>query len=349
VATTVQGKSAFPADHLMHSGVGFGQSSKPAGQNAFAKCDCMLAVGVRFSELATGSYGIDEPQNLIHVDINREVFDKNYKTAIAIEGDANDVLEAIADELEARSFISPRNIQETGDKIISDNEKYYREWLGEKKSDLVSPGHFFKALRAKADHDAFMVVDDGKHTFLATELFEVYHPRHFISPTDFNAMGYCVPAAIGCKLSNPDKQVIAIVGDGGFMMTGMELITATTSGLAPIVFVFHDGELGQISQFQAIPLNRKTCTKIGQLNVEGIAIATGAHFISMENDGQIESCIDEAIKATNEGRPVLVDVNIDYSKKTMLTKGVVKTNLSRFPLREKARFIGRAIGRHVFK
>lgn len=349
VATTVQGKSAFPADHLMHTGVGFGLSSKPSGQNAFADCDCMLAVGVRFSELATGSYGIEDPQNLIHIDINPEVFDKNYKTAIAIEGDANDILEAIADELEERNFNSERSLQVIGDKIKKDNQKYYRTWLGDMKTDLVSPGHFFKALREQADHDAYMVVDDGKHTFLAAELFDVYHPRHFISPTDFNAMGYCVPAAIGCKLSNPDKQVIAIVGDGGFMMTGMELITATTNGLAPIVFVFHDGELGQISQFQSIPLNRKTCTKIGQLNVEGIAIATGSQFISMENDAQISTCIDEAIKASGEGKPVLVDVKIDYSKKTMLTKGVVKTNLSRFPLREKARFIGRAIGRHVFK
>ena len=104
-----------------------------------------------------------------------------------------------------------------------------------------------------------------------------------------------------------------------------------------------------ITQFQAIPLNRKTCTKIGQLNVEGIAIATGAHFISLENDAQIENCIDEALKFSNEGHAVLVDVKIDYKKKTMLTKGVVKTNLSRFPLKEKVRFIGRAIGRHVFK
>lgn len=349
VATTVQGKSSFPADHPMHTGVGFGLASKPAGQHAFAKCDCMLAVGVRFSELATGSYGIPEPKGLIHIDINPLVFDKNYKSEIAIEGDANEVLKAIADELETRNFKSSRDAQTMGDKIRNDNKNYYDGWLGEKKSDLVSPGHFFKNLRAKVERDAFMVVDDGKHTFLAAELFDVYHPRHFISPTDFNAMGYCVPAAIGCKLSNPDNQVVAIVGDGAFLMTGLELLTATANGITPMVFVFHDGELGQISQFQAIPLNRKTCTKIGQLNVEGIAIATGAHFISMENDSQIDAGIDEAIKFSNEGKAVLVDVRIDYSKKTMLTKGVVKTNLSRFPLREKVRFIGRAISRHIFQ
>jgi len=348
VATTVQGKSSFPANHPMYTGVGFGASSKPAGQKAFADCDCLLAVGARFAELATGSYGIPEPQNLVHVDINPEVFDKNYQSAISIEGDAVKVLQQILAELKTGDFTSPRDKNAIANLIKEENEKYYKEWLGDKKKEIVSPGHFFKALRAKADEDAFMVVDDGKHTFLAAELFDVYQPRHFISPTDFNAMGYCVPASIGTKLRNPDKQVIAIVGDGGVMMTGMELVTATTNGLSPIVFVFHDGELGQISQFQAIPLNRKTCTKIGQLNVEGIAIATGAHFISLENDEQIEKCIDEAFKNSEEGIPVLVDVKIDYSKKTMLTKGVVKTNLSRFPLKEKVRFIGRAIGRHVF-
>jgi acetolactate synthase-1/2/3 large subunit len=347
VATTVQGKSAFPADHPLHTGVGFGPASKPAGQKAFAHCDCMLAIGVRFSELATGSYGIKVPEALIHVDINPTVFDKNYKSKISIEGDASQILKALTDELRKRDFNPKRNTEEIGKKIKDNNQKYFDEWLGKLNDKLVSPGHFFKALRAKVDRDAFMVVDDGKHTFLAAELFDIYHPRHFISPTDFNAMGYCVPAAIACKLANKEKQVIAIVGDGAFMMTGMELITATTNSLSPIVFVFHDGELGQISQFQAIPLNRKTCTKIGQLNVEGVAIATGAHFISMENDHEIESCIDEAINMSNKGKPILVDVKIDYSKKTMLTKGVVKTNLGRFPLREKVRFLGRALKRHM--
>jgi acetolactate synthase-1/2/3 large subunit len=192
-----------------------------------------------------------------------------------------------------------------------------------------------------------MVVDDGKHTFLAAELFKAKTAKSFISPTDFNCMGYCVPASIGTKLSNPDKQVVAIVGDGAFLMTCMELITAATYGIAPMVFVFHDGELGQISQFQAIPMKHKTCTILGNLKVEGIAMAVGAHFVSMQSDQQIDQKIAEAIKVSGEGKPVIVDVHIDYTKKTMLTKGVIKTNLKRFPLGEKIRFISRAAKRHV--
>lgn len=347
VSTTLQGKSSFPNTHALSTGVGFGPASKPASQNAFANGDAMLAVGVRFSEIGTGSYGIKAPKNLIHVDINENVFNKNYPSVLSIHADANEALKAIWEELSSRNFNSPRNMQEVGDKIKKDEDKYIGEWLKDKRNDIVSPGHFFHSLQKLTKEDAKMVVDDGKHTFLSAELFKVKHPRHFISPTDFNCMGYCVPASIATKLANPNHQVIAIVGDGAFMMTCMELVTAATYGIAPMVFVFHDGELGQISQLQSVPLKHKTCTIIGKLNVEGVALAVGAHFVSLQNDHQIDEKISEAIKVSSEGKPVIVDVNIDYSKKTMLTKGVLKTNLKRFPLGEKIRFVARAAKRHV--
>ncbi len=347
VATTLQGKSSFPGNHPFHVGVGFGPTGLPAAQKAFANCDCLLTVGARFGEIATGSYGITVPENLIHVDINPDVFNKNYTAKLAIEADASDALQAINHNLATRSFQSSRDAQALA-KIISDEKRTYNEsWRTKKKADLVSPGFFFESLRRQLADDVYLVVDDGKHTFLAAELFDCYQPRHFISPTDFNCMGYCVPATIGVKLTHPDKMVAAIVGDGAFLMTCMELMTAVNQGTGVMVFLFHDGELGQISQFQKTPLNRKTCTVLGDYNAEGIAIAVGAEFIAMENDHQIDDCIARAIDLANAGRPVIIDVKIDYSKKTMMTKGVIKTNLSRFPLTEKVRFISRALTRHV--
>ncbi|MCK7535504.1 MAG: thiamine pyrophosphate-dependent enzyme [Marinilabiliales bacterium] len=103
--------------------------------------------------------------------------------------------------------------------------------------------------------------------------------RHFVSPTDFNCMGFCVPAAIGAKLYNPDKRVVGIVGDGGFLMTGLETLTASTHELNLVYFVFNDGELGQISQFQKIPLKRKVATIIGKVNIKGIADAVEQRII----------------------------------------------------------------------
>jgi len=342
VATTFQGLSAFPADHPLHVGVGFGPSSIPAAREAFKNCDGLLAVGVRFAELATGSYGMNIPENLVHVDINPDVFHKNYPAKIAIEGDAKRVLEVLAAKLE----VTPART-ELVDMIAERKAEYRRSWNEQPKMDKVSPGFFFKELEERLTEDSLVVVDDGKHTFLTAELLPIRKPRHLISPTDFNCMGYCVPAAIGAKFGSPDRLVIGIVGDGAFLMTGLELLTAVNYGLALAIFVFHDGELGQISQFQKTPLNRKTCTVLPKIDFSGIAKGVGAQFISIEHDGEIQTRMDEVMALVQSGETILVDVRIDYSRKTSLTKGVVKTNLGRFPLKEKLRFIFRALKRHT--
>ena len=347
VSTTLQGISSFSGDHPLHTCLGFGNSATPAGQKAFKNCDVMLAVAVRFSELATGSFGVEVPENLIHIDINPEVFDKNYPTKIAIEGDAAHILKVLAAELALLEKPFAKKNASVKELIAKEKEKYFKAWRKKKSETLVSPGFFFKALREKLPDDAQMIMDDGKHTFLTAELFPVRKPRHMISPTDFNSMGYCVPACIGAKIANPNKTTVGIVGDGAFMMTGFELITANTLQAGIVIFVFHDGELGQISQFQKIPLNRKTATVIGSLDVSGVAKAVGAHYLRMNNDLEIGMLIDEALEVSSKGIPVLVDVNIDYSQKTMLTKGVIKSNLSRFSTKEKVRFISRAVKRHL--
>ncbi|MBW7867839.1 MAG: thiamine pyrophosphate-binding protein [Brumimicrobium sp.] len=345
VSVTMQGKSVFPNNHSLFAGCFLGKSAQPSGRETFKKHDALLAVGCRFSEISTGSYGIEAPKNLIHIDINKEVFDKNYPTTLAIEGDATEVLKAIWEELKDVE-ISNDNTQIAG-KIQQLKTDYFNEWLGKKQNDKVSPGYFFDYLNKHAGDDSIVVLDDGNHTFLACELLTTVKPGHLISPTDFNCMGYCIPAAIAAKLANPEKRVIAITGDGASQMTGLELITAKTYDVAPIVCVFNDGELGQIAQFQEIPLKIKANSIIGHLNFEGLALATGCEYLHLRNDNQIDGIMQTAFEFANKGKAVLVDVTIDYSKKTAFTKGVVKTNLSRFPLGEKIRFIARAVKRHT--
>lgn len=347
VSTSLQGLSAFPANHPLHTSLGFGPSATPAGQNAFKNCDCLLAVGVRFSELATGSYGLNVPENLIHIDINPQVFNKNYPAKLTFCGDSKQVLSAIITELEKRGYKHAADFSALAKQISNDKEQYKKIWLKEAKENIVSPGFFFNALRNSLNDDAIIVTDDGNHTFLTAELFPVHKPRHFISPTDFNCMGYGVPATIAAKMMNPNKQVVGIVGDGAFMMTAMEMVTAFTHKLGVIIFVFHDGELGQISQFQEIPLNRKTATIIGQLNIEGIAAGVHAKYLQLINDIDINGVLNKAFELIQQKHNVIVDVNIDYSRKTFLTKGVVKTNLSRFPVSEKIRMLIRAGKRHI--
>lgn len=345
-ATTLQGLSVFPATHPLHTGMGFGPAATPAATNAFKNCDCMLAIGVSYGEIPTGSFGCTVPENHIHIDINPAAVGRNFPAKVGIAADSRSVLPKLLEILRSKNLNNAARRDAVASQIAADKKAYKEEWA-KHLNDRVNPSLFFDALREQLDEDAIMVVDDGNHTFLAAELFPVNGPRRFISPTDFNCMGYCVPAAIGAKLVNRDKQVVGIVGDGAFLMTGLEILTATTENAGAAYFVFYDGELSQISQGQQIPYNRKTCTVMGNIRLEGVALATGAHYVCIENNAGITAGIKEALDTAAKGQPVVVDVRIDYSKRTRFTQGVVKTVLKRFPLGDKFRFIGRAIVRKV--
>lgn len=346
VATTLQGLSAFPASHPLHVGMGFGPAAVPAATNAFQGCDCLLAIGTRFSEIATGSFSTPIPGNLIHIDIAEDAIGRNYPASVGIAADSRVAVPRLLAALEGLKVDRAARRAALAEQISKDKKAYLDEWLAH-VNDRVNPAMLLQELRRQLDDDAITVVDDGNHTFLAAELFPVLKSRAFISPTDFNCMGYCVPAAIGAKLVNPDRQVVGIVGDGAFIMTGMEMLTATTRGVGVAYFVFYDGELSQIAQGQQIPYNRKTCTVMGEIRFEGIAMATGAHYVVIENNDQISAGIREALDVAAKGRPVVVDVRIDYSKRTRFTQGVVNSLFKRFPMGDKFRFVGRAFYRRI--
>ena len=346
VATTLQGLSAFPANHPLHAGFALGPSAVPASENAFKDCDCLLALGTRFAEIPTGSYGYEPPANLIHVDINPEVFGANYPAAVGIEGDARAVAAALADRLEHVQGAGQRR-ERVAARIATDKAAYLDGWLAHDPGGRVNPARFFQALRRRLPDDGIVVADDGNHTFLVAELMPMHAPRTFFSPSDFNSMGYCVPGVIGAKLARPERTVVGIVGDGAARMTGLEMATAVAQGIGVAWFVFNDGELAQIAQAQQVPYNRKTCTVLPPLDLEGLARANSVGFEVMTGDGDIEGVMDRAFAATAAGRPVLVDVRIDYSKRTRFTEGTIRTNLKRFDLGMKARLVGRALWRRL--
>lgn len=346
VSTTLQGLSAFPGSHPLHTGMGFSRAAVPAAENAFRDVDALLAVGTRFGEIPTGSFGCLVPEALVHVDVDEKAIDRNFKARVRIVADARAAVPALLERLKARGVDQRERREKTSAAVAADKKAYRVEWAAH-LNERVNPSFFFDELRRQLADDAIVVVDDGNHTFLAAELFEVRRPRGFVSPTDFNCMGYAVPGTIAAKLANPGRTVVSIVGDGAFLMTGLELVTASSHGLGVAVFVFSDGELSQISQGQEIPYNRKTCTVLGAIRLEGVASAVGARYVSIDGNARIADGIRDALAAAGQGQPVIVDVKIDYSKRTRFTQGVVGTVLKRFPLRDKVRFVGRALFRKV--
>jgi len=345
VSTTLQGLSAFPGNHRLHAGFALGRAAVPAVENSFRDCDALLAVGTRFAEIPTGSYGWEPPANLIHVDINPKVFGANYPAAVALEGDSRAVLRALGDALGTVPESARANSVAAA--ITRHKQAYRAEWLAHDSKGRVNPQKFFSALRARLPDDGIVVADDGNHTFMVAELMPIHAPRAFFSPSDFNSMGYCIPAVIGAKLARPDRAVVGIVGDGAARMTGLEMATAVAQKTGVAWFVFNDGELAQIAQAQETPYNRKTCTVLPELDFEGLARATCVGFRLILDDSEVDEVVAEALAAAARGEPVLVDVRIDYSKRTRFTEGVIKTNLKRFGLGDQARLVGRALWRRL--
>ncbi len=345
VSTTMQGISTYPANNPLHAGFCFGPAAVPAVQNTFNNADCVLAIGTCFAEIGTGSYGGKLPDNLIHIDINPDVFDVNYKTNIAIEGDSKQICQQLLIAL--KDIASAKDSSSLKSSIAKDKKDYRESWYKHDSNKKVNPALYFDELRSQIDDDAHLVVDDGNHTFLAAELMPIHKAYGFISPTDFNCMGYSTPAAIAVKLAEPEKEVVTVVGDGCFMMTCMELANAVLNNLGLIIGVFNDGELSQIAQAQQIPYNRKVCTVLPQTKLKGIAMATGAEYIRIESNDDIAMGISQARALAKQNKPVILDINIDYSKATAFTEGAVKANLSRMPLPTKMRMVGRALYRKV--
>jgi len=158
-------------------------------------------------------------------------------------------------------------------------------------------------------------------------------------------MGYAVPAALGAKLACPDSPVVALAGDGAFLMTGLELLTAAQNRLGVVVVILRDRELAQIAQFQDTALGRKSCSELPDYDLAGLARSLGVEPLTLSRDAEIPEILRRAKELSETGRPVLVDTAIDYSVKTYFTRGVVKTNFLRLPWADRLRFVARALGR----
>jgi acetolactate synthase I/II/III large subunit len=347
VSTTLQGLSSFSAKHPLHTGFGFGLGAVPAARNAFSGCDTLIAIGCKFSEVGTASYGMEIPKNLVHIDINPDVFNKNYTASVCIQGDATKVLEQLLQQMHLA--IEPRSNPNLIKAITQDKRNYQQQWLSKTCPNKVNPAVFFAELYKQLNQSSIIVVDDGNHTFLTAELLPIENVGGFISPTDFNCMGYAVPAAIGAKLAMPENDVVSIVGDGAFLMTAMELATASHQGIATLNFVFNDGELSQIAQAQQKPYNRKTCTQIAPIKLQALAEATYCEYLKINNDTEVINIIIQAFELLAAKKVVVVEVNIDYSHPSSFTQGVIKTNIKRLALPTKARMVGRALYRKIIK
>jgi acetolactate synthase-1/2/3 large subunit len=172
-----------------------------------------------------------------------------------------------------------------------------------------TPAAFFAALRAALPRDAILVTDSGLHQVLTRRHYDVLSPRGLLYPSDFQSMGFGLPAAIGAKLAEPTRAVVVVMGDGGLAMTGLELLTAAREKLPVVVVVFNDGQLNLIRLQQLKEFGRASGVELLVPDLEQFAQSVGAQYRAATND--FATTMAEAL---SHNGPTLIEVAVGDSR-----------------------------------
>jgi acetolactate synthase I/II/III large subunit len=235
---TLAGKCAIPGDHRLAAGLPWSRATSDLSNMEqfmsplFAQADGLLAIGCRFTQAATGSWVLKPPSSLAQIDIDQEELGRHYPVTLGIHADARQTLRALLEVL-------PPKPRESWTTLAPRSESARLGGL-----DLMGP------LRRALPRDAIIAADITQLTYAMLVGFPMYEPRTFLHPAGFVAMGYGIPAALGAKTAFPDRTVVAVVGDGCFLMCGMELATAVQEKLPIVTILINDGSLTLIKAIQ---------------------------------------------------------------------------------------------------
>jgi len=323
VATTFRGdaKGGFPEDHELNV-FSVGNIGSPVANKLAAEADIILAIGVTFSDETTSSYrrGITfniPPTKLIQIDIDPHEIGKNYPVEVGIWGDAKVTLQQLI-----------KYIYNQGKKANYKETEYFKrisqmksEWIDEierlRKEVVMGIPNVVKILRETLSPETIITLSAGLPQEIFSQLWVSYKPRTFISSGGFSTMGFALPAAIGAKLALKDTPVVAIEGDGSFLMNNIELLTASQLELPVVVVVLNNyGWISirdlQIRNFQGRVIGTEFKNRRNELNApdfEKVAKAYGAIYFKADDVKEIRSSVQEALKLSD--RPAVVEIPVE--------------------------------------
>lgn len=300
VISTTSGRGIIPENHSLFICGDFISGEVEVLNSLLDSCDLILALGCKFSHNSTGGFELKIPsEKLIHIDASPEVLEANYPAKLSIVAEVNVFLNAL---LNSRGQLEKRKNEWRRE----EKERWKSELKKTKQQNVIEPklkhahksdlSTFFKILRQSMPPDSILVTDSGMHQMMARKYFEVLTPRSFIIPSDFQSMGFGIPASIGAKMANPDKRVVVLLGDGGFIMSGMELITAIKNQIALTVIVFCDNYLGLIRLGHLSTYGQSSILKTGQFNLAKFSEALGIKYFKLNQDlGEIlKKCLNNS-------------------------------------------------------
>lgn len=212
----------------------------PIGHRLWPEADAVLAIGTRL-HIQHSQWGIDDGLKVVRIDIDPEEHDRARAPAVALVGDAADCARALAGRLPAHTIR-----REARDDELAG----HRAWFAERLARLEPQAGFLRAMRNALPEDGIFVDEVTQLGFASRLAFPVYAPRTYLSPGYQDNLGWGYGTALGVKAAMPDRAVLAIAGDGGFMYQVGELATAAQHGLAVVVVVFDNGMFGNVHGIQ---------------------------------------------------------------------------------------------------
>jgi acetolactate synthase I/II/III large subunit len=295
LVTTTSGRGVVPEDNPWV--LSFDRRSVQVLNELVESASLVLALGCKFSH--NGAHGFRlrlAPDRLIHVDASESVLGANYDASLSLAADVPSVIRALLDRClslgkSVGSGFSEEEVGQWRRRIMDAAPRGVEATIRGARPESIEG--FFAALRRAMPADSCLVLDSGWHQMMARRYFSVLRPRGLILPTDLQAMGFALPAAIGARLAREDRAVVALLGDGGFAMSGLELLTAVREQIPLTVIVFNDGVYGAISRQQLATYGHLHGTELQNPDFRRFAESVGTRYVRLTGD--IETVLSRAI------------------------------------------------------
>ncbi|MCK8523393.1 biosynthetic-type acetolactate synthase large subunit [Aquimarina sp. D1M17] len=305
-AWTILGLSALPTAHPLNVGM-VGMHGNYGPNKLTNECDLLLAIGMRFDDRVTGNLETYAKQaKIIHFEIDPAEVDKNVKVDVAVMGDVKRTLAQLLPLIEPNSHQDW--LQEFKDHDTIEFDKVIKEELYPTKEGL-SMGEVLRGINEETNGDAVIVSDVGQHQMIACRYAEFTKSKSNVTSGGLGTMGFALPAAIGAKMGAPEREVIAIIGDGGYQMTIQELGTIFQTKVPLKIVVLNNDFLGMVRQWQQLFFDKRYAST-EMVNPDFVKIAEGYH-INSKRVTQREN-LQDAIKEMIESKePYFLEVCVE--------------------------------------
>lgn len=273
-ATTVMGLSALETDHPQHVGM-LGMHGNFAPNVMTNECDVLIAIGMRFDDRVTGRLDKYAKQaKVIHLDIDPAEIDKNVKTTVPVWGDCKETLPLLTELLEVKDHSAW--LQQFRELEKEEIKEVIHDELNP-TSDIMTMGEVIKVLNELTGGDAVIVTDVGQHQMITCRYAKFNQSKSNVTSGGLGTMGFGLPAAIGAWYGAPDRDVVAIIGDGGIQMTIQELGTIMQFGAKVKILILNNEFLGMVRQWQQL-FNDKRYSFVNITSPDFVAVAKGYYI-----------------------------------------------------------------------